>query len=54
MNGLTILMVLYDSGNYIAPQSSSDYYKTCFDYIASLANRFSPVIIKGDFNLPDY
>ena len=30
---------------YIAPQSSSDCYKTCFDYIASLANSFLVIII---------
>lgn len=38
---------------YIAPQSSSDYYNEFFDYIISLANSSLPVIIMGDFNLPD-
>ena len=40
---------------YIPPQSSYEYYKKCFKYmyISNLSNQHIPLIIPGDFNLPD-
>ena len=38
---------------YISPQSSYEYYKKCFKYISNLSNQHMPLIIAGDFNLPD-
>ena len=38
---------------YIPPQSSYEYYKKCFKYISNLSNQHKPLIIAGDFNLPD-
>ena len=38
---------------YIPPLSSYEYYKKCFKYISNLSNQHKPLIITGDFNLPD-
>ena len=38
---------------YIPPQSNYEYYKKCFKYIFNLSNQHKPLIIAGDFNLPD-
>ena len=38
---------------YIPPQSSYEFYKKYFNYISGLSNQHTPLIIAGDFNLPD-
>jgi len=38
---------------YIPPQSSNEHYKKYFTYIYNLSNQYKPLIIAGDFNLPD-
>ena len=38
---------------YIPPQSSYEYYKKCFKYISNLSNQHMPLIIAGNFNLPE-
>ena len=38
---------------YIPPQPSYEYYKKYFNYISNFSNQHTPLIIAGDFNLPD-
>ena len=38
---------------YAAPQSSVNYFNSCHDHLSNLINTCLPIIVVGDFNLPD-
>jgi len=38
---------------YAAPQSSTDFFNSCCDHLSNLISTSLPIIVVGDFNLPD-
>ena len=38
---------------YAAPQSSVNYFNSCCDHLSNLISTGLPIIVVGDFNLPD-
>jgi len=38
---------------YAAPQSSTTFFNSCCDHLSNLISTNLPIIVVGDFNLPD-